>query len=123
MIKYLYYKIYKMILKTPNKDITEFVSAVYFSGLIWMNSIVINGFLAKNKLMPFYSFDGIQLYIYYGILITLVYFYFKSRRLKIIEKYSNESNNKRIFGNLLVCLYMLISFTLIFVIASMKGDL
>ena len=54
MIKYLYYKVYTFILKTPNKDIPKFASATIISLLIWINLFSINGFLAKIRIIPFY---------------------------------------------------------------------
>ena len=125
MIKYLYYKVYTFILKTSNKEIPKFASATIISLLIWINLFSINGFLAKIRIIPFYlgSLEDIPFYLLFGISTGLIYYYFNVRVTKIIEKYSQESDYKRMEGNLFVIFYIVLSFIITFVIISMKGEL
>ena len=97
-----------------------FMTAVSFGGLIALNIFVIVGFLAKLDLLPFYS-NKHQAGLSVVACIILTTFYFNKKRIELIlKKYSQESNRKRIKGNIIVSLYVAISFLSIFAVAFFR---
>lgn len=120
MFHYLYYKLYQASLKSSLNDMPMFMTAVSFGGLIALNIFVIVGFLAKLDLLPFYT-NKHQAGLSVVACIILTTFYFNKKRIELIlKKYSQESNRKRIKGNIIVSLYVAISFLSIFAVAFFK---
>ncbi|SDX56533.1 hypothetical protein [Aequorivita viscosa] len=116
MFHYLYYKLYLASLKSSLKDIPRFMTAVSFGGLIAVNIFVIIGFLAKLNLLPFYTNEhqsGLSVII--CIILAALYFH-NNRVASILKKYSKESKGKRIQGNIIVALYVVLSFLSIFAV-------
>ncbi len=121
MLNYLYYKLYQAVLKGSLKDIPEFIAPVYLGGLIGINFIVINAFLAKMNLIPFVFTNPKQGSFLIAFLIILAFIYFgKAKRETVIKKYEVETNRQRIKGNAIVSVYVGISFLLIFAVAFFK---
>ncbi|WP_158280872.1 hypothetical protein, partial [Pararcticibacter amylolyticus] len=111
----------KATLKSSLYDIPEFIAPVFLGGLIGANLLVINAFLAKINLLPFWFSSNQQAGGVSLILIVLmVLFYRKDKRKKILKKYSQESNKERVRGNIVVAIYVALSFLLIFVVAFFK---
>lgn len=120
MFHYLYYKLYQASLKSSLNDMPMFMTAVSFGGLIALNIFVIVGFLAKLDLLPFYS-NKHQAGLSVVACIILTTFYFNKKRIELIlKKYSQVSNRKRIKGNIIVSLYVAISFLSIFAVAFFR---
>ena len=120
MFDYLYYKLYQASLKSSLNDMPMFMTAVSFGGLIALNIFVIVGFLAKLDLLPFYT-NKHQAGLSVVACIILTTFYFNKKRIELIlKKYSQESNRKRIKGNIIVSLYVAISFLSIFAVAFFR---
>jgi len=120
MFHYLYYKLYQASLKSSLNDMPMFMTAVSFGGLIALNIFVIVGFLAKLDLLPFYT-NKHQAGLSVVACIILTTFYFNKKRIELIlKKYSQESNRKRIKGNIIVSLYVAISFLSIFAVAFFR---
>lgn len=121
MLYYLYYKLYKAVLRGSLKDIPEFIAPIYFGGLLGINIIVIHLLLVKMNVMPYLFTDIKQGSILMAVLIILALLYFrKEKRETIIQKYSNEPNSQRIKGNVWVSIYVGISFLAIFAVGLYK---
>ena len=121
MFHYLYYKLYQASLKSSLNDMPMFMTAVSFGGLIALNIFVIVGFLAKLDLLPFYSNKhqaGLSVVV--CIILTTIYFN-KKRTESILNKYSQESNRARIKGNIIVSIYVAISFLSIFAVGLFRS--
>lgn len=126
MFNYLYYKLYRAAKQSSLHDTAEFTATIFFGGLIGVNLFVINGFLAKIDLMTFLfsNKNHAGLFGFICILLTSIYYLSNSRYKSIIKKYSKESNKERIRGNIIVAIYVTLSFLLIFVVAFyMPGKL
>lgn len=122
MFYYLYYKLYQASLKSSLKDIPEFMTAVSFGTLIIINLLVVNALLAKLDL-GVYIFSKsafAKLFPFIIIGLTLIYFN-KKRRKSILDKYSEENRRERIWGNVIVSVYVAVSFLSIFVIGLFKA--
>ena len=124
MFHYLYYKLYQATLKGSLNDIAEYASSIYFGGLITLNIFVILGFLAKLKLMsfPFSNKYEVGISMVICIVFSLIYFLYKKRYKKIVEKYLKEDRKKRVRGNIIVSVYVVISFLSIFAVAFFRPN-
>ena len=102
-------------------DIAEFMAPVYLGGLIFANILVVNGFLTKMDILPFLFSNRYQAMLCSVLLIILAMLYYrKKQREAILEKYAQESNKARIRGNIIVAVYVGISFLSIFAVAFFK---
>ena len=124
MFHYLYYKLYQATLKGSLNDIAEYASSIYFGGLITLNIFVILGFLAKLKLMsfPFSNKYEVGISMVICIVFSLIYFLYKKRYKIIAEKYLKEDRKKRVRGNIIVSVYVVISFLAIFAVAFFRPN-
>lgn len=125
MIKYLdyiYYKLYKATLVGSLKDIAEWAAVIYFSGLIFVNLFTAIGFLRKINVLPIFFSGKNQVIAFMIVLFLGGYFLFlhKKRYKIIIAKYEQESELERKKGNLIIWLYIIISFFLFFIVALYK---
>jgi hypothetical protein len=121
MIDYLYYKLYQATLKGSLRDIPQFIAPVYFAGLISINILVVYVFFVKIDILPYIFRNAKQAGWLVGLLIVLSLLYFgKVKREAILQKYSNEDREKRIRGNIIVAIYVALSFLLIYVIALFR---
>lgn len=125
MLNYLYYKLYQASLKSSLKDTPRFMTSISFGGLISLNILVVNAFLAKINLLPFLFSDKIQAGIFVFVIILFTMLYYNKKRYRLIQmKYSQENNKERIKGNIIIALYVSISFLSIFAVAFFrKGKL
>ena len=122
MLDYLYYKIYRANLIGSAKDIAEFMAPLYLSALVFINLFVLGAFLRKIDLLPifFQSKKQVVVFIIFLFAFNNFLFLYKKRYKKIISKYEQESEKERKKGNLIVWLYVIISFLLIFVVSFYK---
>lgn len=123
MLNYLYYKLYQFALRSQLWDISEFAAPVFIGGLISVNILVLNGFLANIHVLPFLFSKGkpVSAFVIMLIIFSMIYFR-KKRRVAILEKYAQESNKARIRGNIIVGIYVAISFLSIYAVAFFKPD-
>jgi hypothetical protein len=121
MFDYLYYKIYLAVLKGSLRDIPRFITPVFFAGLISANLLVINAFLAKIDVMPFLFSNKMAAAVLVVMLIVLALVYYRgSKSDNILKKYSKEGNSERIRGNVIVWIYVTLSFLSIFAVAFFR---
>lgn len=121
MLNYLYYKLYRSFSKTPLRDIPEFVTPIYFAILISMNLISISAFFAKLDMLPFPFPNSMQVQIFgLIVMVSTMLYYRKARYEPIIKKYSKESDKKRIRGNIIVAIYVVLSFLLFISVGFFK---
>lgn len=121
MLNYLYYKLYQASLRSSLRDIPEFLAPVFLGGLVSANVLVISAFLAKLDVAPFLFANSKQGGIFALVLIILLMLYYRKERYKaILKKYSQENEKQRIRGNILVALYVAISFLSIFAVAFFR---
>jgi hypothetical protein len=122
ILDYLYYKIYRANLIGSAKDIAEFVSPLYFSALIFINLFVLGVFLRKTDLLPIFLQSKKQVVVFMICLFVVFNFLFlyRGRYRRIISKFEKESEQQRKRGNLIVWMYIIISFILIFVVSFYK---
>ncbi|MBX9891569.1 MAG: hypothetical protein K2Y12_04530 [Chitinophagaceae bacterium] len=121
MIDYLYYKLYQATLKGSLRDIPRYIAPIYLGGLVSFNIAVVYLFLVKIDVLPYFLSSAKQGgYISLVFIFASFFYYNKVRCAKILNRYINESEKQRKFGNFIVALYVAISFLLIFVVAFYK---
>lgn len=107
---YIFYKLYRYMLTTPNSDLALNGAVIYLCIGLYINSITID--LLLNKFFKLHSMSGnlfIIVSLSYAIIIFYVnYWYFKKDNLyiKIEERFINESKRQKIIGNILVCIFV-----------------
>jgi hypothetical protein len=116
--------LYQATLKGSLNDIAEYTSSIYFGALISLNIFVIVGFLGKLELMsfPFSNKYEVGILMVICILFSLIYFLYKKRYKIIAEKYLKEDRKKRVRGNIIVSVYVVISFLAIFAVAFFRPN-
>ena len=121
MFHYLYYKLYQASLRSSLYEIPRIMTAVSFGVLVDLNVLVISAFLAKIDVLPFLFSSPIQgsFFAIGSIILTGLYFY-KKRIELILNKYSQENNRARIKGNIIVSIYVAISFLAVIVVAFFR---
>lgn len=121
MFNYLYYKLYQASLKSSLRDIPEFLAPVFLGGLISANTLVLSALLAKLDVVPFLFANHTQGGIFAFVVIVLTMLYYRKERYQpILKKYSQENEKERIRGNIIVALYVAISFLSIFAVAFFR---
>lgn len=119
LLKYLYYKFYKLSLIVDIDKIPEWKAYFLFSGLQMTNLWI----LAKLVDRYIYSFAILEIvknkwsyYIIFFIVFGFNYMTFlKGKRyLEIIKQFEDETNNQKRIGNIGLFVYIVISVVLIF---------
>ena len=126
VLDYLYYKLYKAAEKSSLRDISEFIAAVFLGGLLSCNTLVASALLAKFDILPFLFPNSGTAGTFAFLLIVAVGIIYasKKRYRKVIKRYSSEPNEQRIRGNIIVGVYVAISYLAIFAVAFFKpGEL
>lgn len=123
MINYLYYKLYQASLKSSLKAIPQILAPLFLAGLISINFLVINAFLAKLNLLPYLFLNVAYATSFVVILISILLIYFnKTRYEAILQRFSQEDRRRRIIGNIAVGLYVSVSLLSIFAVAFFKPN-
>jgi len=118
ILDYIYYKLYQASLKSSLKDIPEFLAIIYLGGLLCVNLLILNAFLAKINIGHFiFSNSKLAAGLCILIIVLLGFYYRKEKRETVLKRYISETNKQRIRGNVIVSIYVLLSFVLIFVVA------
>jgi hypothetical protein len=121
MFDYLYYKLYQAALKSSVKDIPHIAAAAWFGALIGANILVIYLFLVKINTLPYLFRNSKQGGWFFALFIVFAMLYYrKDKREFILEKYSQESERKRVRGNIIVSVYVALSFLLLFAVAFFR---
>ena len=94
---------------------------IFFAGLLSINILVINAFLAKIAVISYFFPSKIQVIGLIIVLMTVSFTYYrKVLAVTIVQKYDSESRSKRIKGNIIVVCYVIISFLAIFAVAFFR---
>jgi hypothetical protein len=118
-MRYLYYKIYKILTKIKTNKTPAFSALVMLITLQGANILTIltlikhfcNIKFDKNYL----TLESLLLFI---ALIIPNYFFLYSKQNIIIKKYANESKEDNTWGYILLILYVLITFAAIFIVGK-----
>lgn len=123
MLHYLYYKLYQASLKGSLSDIAKYAASIYFGGLIASNIFVILAFLKKSGVLSFFYTNKYQAAFsaIICIIVSCIYFLHNKRYRIIIDKYSREGNKSRVVGNVIISIYVAVSFLLIFAAGLYKS--
>lgn len=114
ILDFLYYRLYKLLLKTTVAYIAEHFAYMSLSLLLSTNLVVIVKNLGINLLeIASARFWGTS--VSFGMMIFFYFLFVRSKRyLKLAERYANETKSQRISGNLILLGYVIITFTALF---------
>ena len=121
-MEYLYYRLWQLLIGKSEEDMPPFGSMMIMWMLIVFNlrtmELIIYhfwgfGFTPKDK-------NEAILYSLIPSSIVLIFniFYLFRRRNKIKLKYENESNLKKLVGNIILCVFAILTVVISFVIAD-----
>lgn len=103
---YIFYKLYRYMLTTPNSDLALNGAVIYLSICLLFNSITID--LLLNKFFKLHSMSG-NLFMTFGLSYAFLIYYFNYQYFKknglylMIEKtFINESEKQKTLGNIFV---------------------
>jgi hypothetical protein len=120
---YLYYKLYKAYLKSSLSDTAEFSAAVLTGTLIGLNLMTVYFLLAKIEMCPSIAtnrYEGAAMVLTCS-LISALYFLTGKRSQFIINRYTNEIDSVRIRGNIIIGLYVFLTFLSVVVVANYRA--
>lgn len=121
---YLFYKIYKLTSYLGNKDFYPESIAWFFSAMcIWLNMLAILNFteLKLGKTLT----DKAYVFIFYVVylLLTFIYFFRKERFKRIVWAYDKEDKRKKIWGTVVVSMYVIATLVFHFYFAEQRRDM
>tara|TARA_R110002124_G_scaffold108383_1_gene260980 strand:+ start:518 stop:952 length:435 start_codon:yes stop_codon:yes gene_type:complete len=107
---YIFYKLYRYMLTTPNSNLALNGAVIYLSIGLLFNSITIN--LLLNKFFKLYAMSG-NLFLTIGLCYSFLIYYFNhwyfkkdNLYLKIEERFSVESKRQKALGNIFVFVFV-----------------
>nr|WP_067060849.1 hypothetical protein [Mucilaginibacter sp. L294] len=119
MLNYLYYKLYKAAGQTSSWSIAGFSASLLSCFLIGINLVTISLFLSKTYNAPFLaSGNYIKALVAIASALIFVFYYDKKRQKTILAKYAKESNKRRVFGNIALAFYFLLSYLVLLMAAT-----
>jgi hypothetical protein len=116
-LKYLYYKLYKLLLRmNGEEDLPQITAMLAVGTLLIFNALAVLAII--NIYFPFWDYPDIprlKFYIVFVIpwaLILYFTFVFKGKYKRIINGFKDETEKQRIRGKAFVIIYMFLSFCL-----------
>lgn len=117
-MKYLYYKLWQTFKRIPTNDMPATNAMIFIAMCQFANIFIIHLMLSLNSLasMKFSSKSEVYAFTVPMCLTVYVfdYLYLYRNREKIYEKYKDESKRQKLIGNILLILYIVVSFALVF---------
>ena len=107
MFDYLYYRFYRLWLKSSISEGAVIMAILSFSVMLTTNILTVWGILVQYSLISYPS--DCEYWILFSIIIgvVFVYLFFKGKYKKIVDKYKQEQRD--LFGNIILLLYVSIS--------------
>ena len=107
MFDYLYYRFYRLWLKSSIAEGAVIMAILSFSVMLTTNILTVWGILVQYSLISYPS--DCEYWIVFSIIIgvVFVYLFFKGKYKKIVDKYKQEQRD--LFGNIILLLYVSIS--------------
>ena len=120
---YLYYLLYKFILRTPSKDeAPEYIAAMALAYSICSNLLMVTliFYAVSNKDIP--DIDFIYFIVVYGIVALLFIgrYIYKKRFLRVNEKYNNQKNKSKF---ILGIVYFALTLILLILAPTLRDNL
>ena len=117
-MKYLYFKLWQTFKKIPTNDMPATNAMIFISMCHFANIFIINLILSLNSFASMKFNLKSEIYAFTVPMCLLIYVLnylclYKDRD-KVFEKYKDESKRQKFIGNILLVLYIAISFGLVF---------
>jgi len=117
-MKYLYYKLWQTFKKIPTNDMPATNAMIFLCMCHAANFITIHLILATYSIIPLNFNSKIEIYSFsillFSVITLLDYLFLYRNREKLYEKYKDESKRQKLTGNILLILYIVVSFALVF---------
>lgn len=117
-MRYLYYKLWQTFKRIPTNDMPATNAMLFMSMCHIANIFFFQIVLDHNSFVNLKFNSKSEIYSYtipLGLLvIVLDYLYLYRNKDKIYKKYKDESKRRKLTGNILLILYIVVSFALVF---------
>lgn len=116
LFRYLFYRLYQLMINVGNKDVPEIAALFLMSMTLGLNffSVTFISYLFGYKINLGLD-TGLKIGICYLLLTALIYFSFvyKKKYLEIAKSYENETSKEKYRGNVFAISYFVLSIGLI----------
>jgi hypothetical protein len=110
MIHYLYYKLYRVHLKSSYWDIADKASAMTLAGLLYLNVQGLLSVLIAMRCIQMWPDEHWDSFVILAVMMFLSLTYFRSSRVDtIVATYSDETEAQRKRGNIALAMYVAIT--------------
>ena len=117
-MRYLYYRLWQLFTRIKTNDMPATNAMIFISGCQFFNISLIYIFLLQYSIINIHFNKRSEVLFYtipLGIIVYLInYFYLYRFRNKLYEKYRNETKKQKVIGNILLLMYISLSFGLVF---------
>lgn len=117
-MKYLYYKLWQTFIGIPTNDMPATNAMIFLCMCHAANFITIHIILATYSIIPLDFNSNTEIYIFsiliFSILTLLDYLFLYRDREELYAKYKDESKRQKLIGNVMLILYIVVSFALVF---------
>lgn len=132
ILKYLFYRLYNLMVSVGNKDVAEYYAVFLMAMLIGLNIYTLVSFIYifTGQRIDLNQGSNVIILLEYMVLSIALYLLFvrKGKYLEIAKEYEAENNAQRVKGNLIAFTYFLLSigliiFSFFLMIKKNKGEL
>ncbi len=117
-MRYLYYRLWQLFTRVKTNDMPATNAMIFLSFCQFANIATAQILLDHFSIVKINMDSRIAIYSFTGLLGLLIYsinyFYLYKYRDRLHDKYKNENKKQKLFGNILLVIYIIGSFALLF---------
>ncbi len=124
LLDYLFYKIYKLINFLGNTNFYPEGNTWFLSSMcLWLNMLTALNFLELKLGRALTNKTYVIIFYILYLLVTFIYFFRKERYKKILENYDKQETSKKIWGTIIVSIYIIITLLLHFYFSEQRREM
>lgn len=110
LYNYIYFGIYRLLLKTSAKDVAEYIAAVWLAVLIGINFTVIIKIMGV-RVKEFLSLTTYSSILFGGLITLNVLLFLRKKKYRgIVDAYNIETKSKRTIRHVITIGYIILTF-------------
>ncbi len=107
---YLYFGVYRLLLRTSAKDVAEYIAAVWLAVLIGINLTVIIKAIGID-VREYLTLEMYSVFLFGGLVFLNIMLFIRKKNFKsIIAAYENETKGKRNIRRLITFCHIILTF-------------
>jgi hypothetical protein len=112
---YLYFGIYRLLLKTSARDVAEYIAAVWLAVLVGINFTVVIKAIGID-VREYLTLTMYSTLLFGGLVFLNILLFLRKKNFKsIIETYKDETRGKRNIRRLITLCYIILTFVTLIV--------